>query len=106
MGEDGMETVKRGWQPGDEREFGPGAQGLLLRAAQELYYLASRGYGMKQASAFIGDHYLLSQRQRMALVRVVSPCASLAARREKERAVPGAWVLRLPVGAEQGNGAQ
>lgn len=39
---------------------------------------------MKNASIFVGNHFLLSERQRLALVRSISPDKQLTIRREKE----------------------
>ena len=39
---------------------------------------------MKMASTFVGNHYLLSERQRLALVRSISPKESVENRRSKE----------------------
>ena len=36
-----METVRRGYEPKDEKEFGPKAAGKLNAAAQELVFLRS-----------------------------------------------------------------
>ncbi len=77
-------TVKRGYVPSDEKEFGEKELAKLRKAGQELYYLANRGYQMKSASTFVGNHYLLSERQRLALVRSISPWESIEARRRKE----------------------
>lgn len=80
-----MEIVKRGYKPKDGTEFGSKkAAQKLNAAAEELYYLLNRGYDVKSASTFIGNHYLLSERQRLALVRIISPEQALQIRREKE----------------------
>ncbi|MEY8386539.1 DUF434 domain-containing protein [Oscillospiraceae bacterium 38-13] len=79
-----METVKRGYVPKDAAEFGPGAAKKLNAAGQELSFLMNRGYDAKSASTFVGNHHLLSERQRLALVRMTSPESALLARREKE----------------------
>ena len=55
-----METVRRGYEPKDEKEFGPKAAGKLNAAAQELVFLTNRGYDTKSASTFVGNHHLLS----------------------------------------------
>lgn len=79
-----METVKRGFLPKDKTEFGPASIGKLTAAAQELCFLLNRGYDTKSASTFIGNHHLLSERQRLALARITSPSAALEERRRKE----------------------
>ena len=77
-------AVKRGYVPSDEKEFGEKELERLHKAGEELYYLANRGYQMKAASTFVGNHYLLSERQRLALVRSISPKESIQNRRSKE----------------------
>jgi len=77
-----METVKRGYEPKDAIEFGPKAAEKLNAAARELVFLIDRGYAVKSASTFVGNHHLLSERQRLALARITSTQASL---RERER---------------------
>lgn len=81
-----MEIVRRGYEPKDAAEFGDLAKKKLCTAAQELQFLLNRGYDIKSASTFIGNHYLFSERQRLALARITSPEASLQERWEKELA--------------------
>ncbi|SMC63899.1 DUF434 domain-containing protein [Papillibacter cinnamivorans] len=81
----GMEKAKkRGYSPEDEREFAPPALKTLRRAAGELCFLLNRGYPMKAASTFVGNHYLLSQRQRVALTRYAAPERNIALRKAKQ----------------------
>lgn len=84
VGEDDMETVRRGYEPKDATEFGPRSLDKLNAAAQELRFLLNRGYDVKSASTFIGNHHLLSERQRLALARITSTDAALTERRRKE----------------------
>lgn len=79
-----MEIVKRGYEPKDILEFGPKAAEKLNAAGQELIFLMNRGYDVKSASTFIGNHYLLSERQRLALTRITSTEDALRARKQKE----------------------
>ena len=89
-----METVKRGYVPKDTIEFGSKAAAKLNGAAQELAFLLDRGYDTKSASTFVGNHHLLSERQRLALARITSPHAALEARERKRlREAPEALVL-------------
>ena len=89
-----METVKRGYVPKDTIEFGPKAAAKLNAAAQELAFLLDRGYDTKSASTFVGNHHLLSERQRLALARITSPRAALEERERKRlREAPEALVL-------------
>jgi len=84
MGDDEMETVRRGYEPKDALEFGPKSLDKLNAAAQELRFLLNRGYDVKSASTFIGNHHLLSERQRLALARMTSTDAALARRQRKQ----------------------
>ena len=77
-----MEIVRRGYVPSDRNEFGEAAREKLTRAGEELCYLMDRGYPVKPASIFVGNHHLLSERQRLALARITSPADSLARRRQ------------------------
>lgn len=77
-------TIKRGYSPNDAKEFGIRSLEKLHRAGQDLYYLLNQGYPIKGASTFVGNHHLLSERQRLALVRAVSSEADLQIRRNKE----------------------
>lgn len=77
-------SVQRGYVPSDQTEFGAAAVPELHRAAQNLYYLLNQGYPIKGASVFVGNHYLLSERQRMALVRAVSSRENIENRKDKE----------------------
>ncbi len=83
-----MEVVRRGYEPKDSVEFGTSAKEKLSAAAQELKYLLDHGYDIKPASIFIGNHHLLSERQRMALARITSAETRLQVRREKELTEP------------------
>lgn len=78
------EVVKRGYVPTDEKEFGADAMEKLHNAGEDLYYLINRGYMIKGASTFVGNHYLLSERQRLSLVRSISPKEHIDIRLEKE----------------------
>ena len=79
--------VRRGYVPGDEKEFGKEALEKINVAANDIYYLLNRGYNMKSASVFTGNHYMLSERQRLALARMVSQEEQLNIRAAKCRAV-------------------
>ena len=84
-------TVKRGYSPDDEKEFGSESSPILYRAGEELQYLLNRGYGIKGASTFVGNHYLLSERQRLALARAISSEECIQKRKAKE-------VAKIPQG--------
>lgn len=76
-------TVQRGYAPNDTTEFYGDAVRKLHLAGQDLYYLLNRGYPIKSASVFVGNHFLLSERQRLALARAVSSGKSIENRRGK-----------------------
>ena len=77
------DVVKRGYMPSDDKEFIDQIE-KLREAGEELFYLINRGYQMKPASTFVGNHHLLSERQRLALVRSISPKGSIEERVAKE----------------------
>ena len=99
-----MEIVRRGYVPQDAVEFGPKYREAMGRAAQEVGYLVNRGYDIKPASTFVGNHYMLSERQRMALARIISPDDMIARRLESEipKSEPPAQVLIEDVYKRQG----
>ncbi len=77
--------VKRGFVPTDLREFGT-AENLekLHKSAEDVYFLVNRGYAMKNAVTFVGNHYLLSERQRTAVARSVSCEENIKLRKSRE----------------------
>lgn len=77
-------STKRGYSPEDERNFKGDSLKTIRRAAEELYYLLNRGYPIKVANTFVGNHYLLTQRQRTALIRMVASEAEIAVRKAKQ----------------------
>jgi len=78
-----MKEVRRGYNPKDITEFNDKAYLTLALAAQEIYYFINRGYDIKSCSTFISNHYLLSERQRLALSRIISSEKSLLLRKAK-----------------------
>lgn len=83
--------VKRGFCPDDLKEFGPDVIEKLQKAGRDVQYLLNQGYPVKGATTFVGNHYLLSERQRLALARAVSADEALRLRRAKE-------VVEIPEG--------
>lgn len=63
------EQVRRGFVAADAKEFSRNALPLLYRAQEELIFLLDHGYEIEKAVTFIGNHYQLSARQRLALTR-------------------------------------
>ena len=88
-------NAKRGFVPEDERSFSPAALETLRTAAGHITYLINHGYDLKQASVFVGNHFLLSERQRLAVTRSIATKEQLKSRREKEKtelAGGAAWI--------------
>ena len=89
-------TVKRGYSPNDQKEFSGGAVDILLKAGRDLQYLLNQGYHIKGASTFVGNHYLLSERQRLALARAVSSKENIEMRQNKEiEQIPSECVVHI-----------
>jgi len=76
--------LKRGYILSDEEEFGSEGIEKLYKARNDLFYLINSGYKIKAASIFVGNHYLLSERQRMAVVRATSSKEAIKIRKDKE----------------------
>lgn len=88
--------VKRGYFPEEQKEFGSQSLEKLYRAGKDLQYLLNQGYPIKGASTFVGNHYLLSERQRLALARAVSPKESIKMRQAKEiKEIPERSVVNI-----------
>ena len=77
-------NVRRGFAPEDERQFSAESVLFLRKAGTEVRYLLNRGYHLKPVTQFVGDHYLLSVRQRLALARSIAPDDKVVARRSRE----------------------
>lgn len=76
--------ARRGYIPKDDRYFSAEALGTLRIASEHICYLINHGYDLKHASTFVGDHFQLSERQRIAIMRSVATEDQLAARSAKE----------------------
>lgn len=76
-------NARRGYVPEDDRNFSAGALPVLKKAAGNLCYLLDEGYSVKTASVFVGNHYLLSERQRLALVRSTAARQQILRRKAK-----------------------
>lgn len=79
-----MTEVRRGFVPTDEKEFNTESKIKLKEAMEELLYLLERGYPIKSASTFVGNHHLLSERQRLAIVRATATHKVLEVRKKKQ----------------------
>jgi hypothetical protein len=80
-----MQSVNRGYSPDDKRDFTGPSLAALKRSAEDLLFLLDRGYPIGPAATFVGNHYLLSERQRTALKRSVSAEADASARKAKQK---------------------
>jgi Uncharacterized conserved protein len=79
-----MNDSRRGFVPTDERDFNQESLIRLRRAQKDILYLLEQGYPIKNASTFTGNHYMLSERQRLAIVRATAVSSVLKQRREKQ----------------------
>jgi len=77
-------NAKRGYVPEDERNFSAKALETMRTASRHISYLINEGYDLKQASVFVGNHFLLSERQRLAIMRSLATDSQLRLRREKQ----------------------
>ena len=73
-------NAKRGYVPEDERNFSREAIHTMRTASRHVRYLIGEGYDLKQASTFVGNHFLLSERQRLAIMRSLATDEQLAVR--------------------------
>ncbi len=76
--------AKRGYVPEDERNFSSEALETMKTASRHISWLINEGYDLKQASTFVGNHFLLSERQRLAIMRSLATDRQLRNRREKQ----------------------
>ena len=76
--------AKRGFVPEDEKNFSPESLEKMKTASRHIYYLINEGYDLRQAATFVGNHFLLSERQRLAIMRSLATKEQLADRKRKE----------------------
>lgn len=79
-----MANSRRGFVPKDEEEFNKENIALLKRAQQDILYLLEQGYPVKGASTFVGNHFMLSERQRLAVVRATANSEMITLRKRKQ----------------------
>ena len=77
-------NAKRGFVPEDERNFSPEAIRIMYKASRHIRYLTGEGYDLKQAVTFVGNHFLLSERQRLAIMRSIATDRQLDDRKSKQ----------------------
>ena len=78
-------NAKRGYVPEDDKNFSEPAIETMRTASRHIRYLINEGYDLKQASTFVGNHYVLSERQRLALMRSMATDQQLTERKSKEK---------------------
>ena len=78
-------NAKRGYVPEDAKNFSPSALETMRTASRHIHYLINEGYDPKPASTFVGNHFLLSERQRLAIVRSLATKEQLETRGRKEK---------------------
>ena len=78
-------NAKRGYVPEDDKNFSQPSLEKMWTASRHICYLINEGYDLKQASTFVGNHFLLSERQRLAIVRSVASTEQLNLRKDKEK---------------------
>ena len=78
-------NAKRGYVPDDERNFSSAAMQILRTASRHVGYLINEGYDLKQAATFVGNHFLLSDRQRLAVMRSLATKEQLSLRKSREK---------------------
>ena len=77
--------AKRGYVPEDDKNFSPDAIAKMKIASRHVNYLINEGYDIKQATTFVGNHFILSERQRLAIARSLSTTEQLDNRKSKEK---------------------
>ena len=60
--------ARSGCVPDDERNFSPAGIDIMRKSSRHIGYLINEGYDLKQATTFVGNHFLLSERQRLAVM--------------------------------------
>lgn len=86
------ENIRRGYVPTDERDFSDKMLPMLKRALSDIHEFLDRGYEVKKVSTFVGNHYQLSERQRLALARAATETEKIRMRRQKQKTVPDGTV--------------
>ena len=76
-------NAKRGYVPEDEKNFSADAIQVMQKASQHICYLINEGYDLKQATTFVGNHFLLSERKRLAIMRSVATEEQLSGRKSR-----------------------
>lgn len=86
-----MANAKRGFVPEDRRNFSKSTLPVLQAASSDVCHLLDRGYGLSPTLTFVANHYQLSVRQRLAIMRSV---CSTKQREQRKRKIVGPAVLK------------
>ena len=78
------EQVRRGYFDSDETDFNEKNLERLRKAQKDFYYLMNQEYPMQSIATFVGNHFQLSERQRLSVVRSVATDDQIIRRRRKE----------------------
>lgn len=78
-----VSVCRRGWFEEDIRSFGDKKLMILKNAAEDIIWLLNRGYALRSAISFAGNHYSLTDRQRLALFRAVASDTQIENRKKK-----------------------
>jgi len=76
---------KRGFLPEDETGFMPSAIDMLQTASRHIRYLINEGYDFMKTTTFVGNRFMLTERQRYAIMRSIATDEQLKRRKAKER---------------------
>ena len=83
----GVNSARRGYVPDDARNFSAAGIDTLRKASRHIVFLINEGYDLKPATTFVGNHFLLSERQRLAVMRSLATNEQLKNRERKRRAL-------------------
>ncbi|MBR6404788.1 MAG: DUF434 domain-containing protein [Lachnospiraceae bacterium] len=78
-------NAKRGYVPDDEKNFSPEAVQKMRIASRQVFFLLNEGYDLKSASTFVGNHFLFSERQRLAITRSLATDKQLEQRKDRQK---------------------
>ena len=80
-----INSARRGYVPDDARNFSAAGIDTMRKASRHIVFLINEGYDLKQATTFVGNHFLLSERQRLAVMRSLATNEQLENRERKRR---------------------
>ena len=83
----GVNSARRGYVPDDARNFSAAGIDTMRKASRHIVFLINEDYDLKQAITFVGNHFLLSERQRLSVMRSLATNEQLKNRERKRRAL-------------------